>query len=103
MFDHLRALEARESSTALGTNHPPVRRFEPLTVLGCVEGVRPAIERSPVICLPELVVLPCVNEFVANGRTELLPAVLLERVPRKRDRYLAFSGVVSCFDGEGNG
>ncbi len=33
LFDDLRALVARESSTALLANHPPVWQFEPLAVL----------------------------------------------------------------------
>ena len=43
-------------------------------------------ERSPVICLAELVVLPGVNEFVPDGRTELLPAVVFVGRPGQRNR-----------------
>jgi hypothetical protein len=94
VFGDFRALEARKFSTAPIANHPPVRRFEPLAMLGCVERIRPLVERSPVVRLSKLVVLPCVNQFLTHGRTELLPAVLLEGVQRERDRYLTGYRVV---------
>lgn len=49
---------------------------EAFAVLLNIEGVRPAGERSPVVCLTELVILPGVDEFVPDGFAELLPPAL---------------------------
>ncbi len=65
MFHGFRVLVARESPTTILANHPPVRRSESLAVLCGVENVGPADERSPVVYLPELVILPGVNELIA--------------------------------------
>ncbi|WP_435158306.1 hypothetical protein [Haladaptatus sp. DFWS20] len=56
-----------EEDAAVLAHKPPLWYSEPFAVLRGVEVIRPAGECCAVIRVTELVVLPCVNEFVANG------------------------------------
>ena len=55
----------------------------------CREVSKRSVQRvnvAAVIRVTELVVLPRVDEFVAHGRTEVLPPVLFIGLPDQRDR-----------------
>ena len=65
-------------------------------MLRCVEGVDPAVERSAVVSVAELVVLPGVDEFVPDDGTGLLPTVLFVGLPSQRNRDLLCCRVVLC-------
>ena len=59
-----------------------------------VQGVSSVGERCFMIYVTELVVLPGVDEFVADGFTELLPAVLFVGRPGQHNRDLLYCRVV---------
>jgi hypothetical protein len=72
--------------SAILANDPPHGCSESPTVLLFVVGIDPAVECHSLIRVAELVVLPGVNEFMPNGGTELLPAVVFVGFPGQRDR-----------------
>jgi hypothetical protein len=57
-------------------------------VLRGIKSVRPTGEHFAVIRVTELVVLPGVNEFVSDGRTELFPPVVFVGRPSQRNHDL---------------
>ena len=68
-------------TTAILADESPLGRSEAFAVFRGIEAVCPLGKRCAVIRVAELVVLPGVDEFVAHGRTELLPAVRVIGVP----------------------